>query len=209
MVLDKISRVMGLIHLSYVRIKRRFVSGMRFTSRDWEYRRHDIGDYTYGTPIIMDYGEMANLRIGKFCSIAKDVTIIMGGDHRLDHVTSYPLKTVFKKMVEGGDAEGEDAFSKGDITIGNDVWIGYGATILSGVTIGDGAVIGAQAVVTKDVDPYSVVVGNPGKMIKKRFDDKTIKKLLALKWWDWPIEKIRKNMNSILSNPNKFLAKFS
>ncbi len=82
-------------------------------------------------------------------------------------------------------------FSKGNITIGNDVWIGYGAIILSGVCIGHGAVIGAGSVVTKDVGNYEIVAGNPARLIRKRFDDETITQLLALKWWDWPLEKIR------------------
>lgn len=81
--------------------------------------------------------------------------------------------------------------NKGDIVVGNDVWIGYEATILSGVKIGDGAIIGAKAVVTRDVRPYSVVVGVPAKEIKQRFDSETIEKLQGLKWWDWPHEKIR------------------
>lgn len=84
--------------------------------------------------------------------------------------------------------------------IGNDVWIGYRATILSGVKIGDGAVVGAMAVVTKDVEPYCIVAGNPARTIGKRFDDDTIRKLLEIKWWDWPIEKINANLEVICSN---------
>jgi acetyltransferase-like isoleucine patch superfamily enzyme len=198
--ISKIKSLFGVIghsfDLAVINIKRQLHSGMRFTSEDREYQKYSIGKFTYGTPKIFDFGKNAKLRIGKFCSIAKGVQILLGGEHYFGRVSSYPLKDI----LEG--AAGEDAFSKGDITIGNDVWIGYGATILSGVTIGDGAVIGAQAVVTKDVGPYSVVVGNPGKMIKKRFDDKTIKKLLALKWWDWPIEKIKKNSQFLLSKPD-------
>ena len=89
--------------------------------------------------------------------------------------------------------------NKGDITIGNDVWIGYEAIILAGVTIGDGAIIGARAVVTKDVAPYTIVGGIPAKMIKKRFDDKTIADLLNMKWWNWPTEKIAQNIEAIQS----------
>jgi len=96
--------------------------------------------------------------------------------------------------------------TNGDVVIGNDVWIGYGATILSGVTIGDGAVIGARTVVSRDVEPYSVVVGNSCREIRKRFDEKIIKKLLELKWWDWEIRKIKKNIPLLLTgNVDKFL----
>ena len=87
--------------------------------------------------------------------------------------------------------------SKGDVIIGNDVWIGFGALILSGVRIGDGAVIGAGAVVTTDVEPYSIVIGNPARLTKKRFDDETILKLLEIGWWDWPVDKIRQNISII------------
>jgi acetyltransferase-like isoleucine patch superfamily enzyme len=89
------------------------------------------------------------------------------------------------------------ATSKGDVVIGNDVWLGYGSMIMSGVGIGDGAVIAAGAVVTRDVEPYSIVAGNPARLIKKRFDEETIDKLLKIKWWDWPVEKINNNLNLI------------
>ena len=87
--------------------------------------------------------------------------------------------------------------NKGDIVVGNDVWIGYESVILSGVTIGDGAIIGTRAVVTKDIPPYTIVGGIPAKPIRRRFDDKTITKLLQIKWWDWPKERIAKNMAAI------------
>jgi virginiamycin A acetyltransferase len=89
--------------------------------------------------------------------------------------------------------------NKGDTVIGNDVWIGLEALIISGITIGDGALIGARAVVTKDVFPYAIVGGNPAKKIRKRFDDKTIKDLLEIKWWDWDAEKIFRNTDIICS----------
>ena len=89
---------------------------------------------------------------------------------------------------------------KGNINIGNDVWIGYNATIMAGVTIGDGAIIATNATVVKDVEPYSIVGGNPAKEIKKRFSEEVIRKLLALKWWDWDIEKITKNLQNLTGN---------
>ena len=96
--------------------------------------------------------------------------------------------------------DGKDYPKKGDINIGNDVWIGYNATIMAGVTIGDGAIIATNATVTKDVEPYSIVGGNPAREIKKRFANDVISKLLKLKWWDWDIEKISKNIQKLTDN---------
>ena len=90
--------------------------------------------------------------------------------------------------------------NKGDIVIGNDVWIGYDAVIMAGVTIGDGAIIGTRAVVTKDVEPYSIVGGVPAKEIRKRFSPEVIKKLMEIQWWNWPIEKIRDAITDIHSS---------
>ena len=88
---------------------------------------------------------------------------------------------------------------KGDIVVGNDVWIGYEAVILAGVTIGDGAVVGARAVVTRDVPPYTIVGGVPAKPIRRRFDGGVIERLSALRWWDWPVERIAANLEAIQS----------
>jgi len=90
--------------------------------------------------------------------------------------------------------------TKGDVTIGNDVWVGINTLVLSGVSIGDGAVIGASSVVANDVPPYTVVAGNPARLIRRRFDDETIKKLLEMKWWNWDIQKIKDNMPLLRSN---------
>jgi virginiamycin A acetyltransferase len=99
-----------------------------------------------------------------------------------------------------------NAVSKGDTVIGNDVWIGNSATIMQGIKIGHGAIIGTNALVTKDVEPYSIVGGNPAKLIRKRFDDETIDFLLLLAWWDWPVEKITKNLAAITSGDIKQFA---
>ncbi|MEM6700695.1 MAG: CatB-related O-acetyltransferase, partial [Bacteroidota bacterium] len=136
------------------------------------------------------------LKIGKFCMIASDVTFIMNGaNHLSDAITSYPF------AIFGADwsnaMKGKSYPSKGDTIIGNDVWIGYGATIMPGVTIGDGAIIATKAVVTKDVEPYSIVGGNPAQLIRKRFSDEAIERLLELKWWDWSLEKITQNVQSL------------
>ena len=120
-----------------------------------------------------------------------DVVMIPAGNHRVDWVTTYPLRVMLG--MDGAGADGHPA-SRGDIVVGNDVWIGFGATILSGVTIGDGAVVGARAVVARDVRPYAVVVGNPAREIRRRFDDATVERLLTLRWWEWPLEEIRRRV---------------
>jgi acetyltransferase-like isoleucine patch superfamily enzyme len=145
-----------------------------------------IGAYSYGKPTIINYSSKSTVEIGKFCSIADNVKIILGGEHRYDWITTYPFS------VLNGRLNQEDYKDKGDVVIGSDVWVGYGATILGGVTIGDGAVIGAECVVAKDVPSYSVFVGNPGRVIKKRFWDLYINFLLDFKWWDLPEDKLVK-----------------
>jgi len=153
---------------------------------------YNIGDYTYGCPRVFEWGEGAKLKIGKYCSIAEAVNIFLGGNHRLDWITTYPFMSIFD-WKEAENLKGHPA-TKGDVVIGNDVWIGYGATIMSGVKIADGAVIGARAVVTKDVDAYTIVAGNPARIIKKRFTDARIKYLLKVKWWNWSKEKVIRNI---------------
>ena len=138
----------------------------------------------------------AKLKVKNFCSLAGDISILLGGEFRTDWVTTYPFN--YHCADAAGHIKGTPR-TTGDVTIGNDVWIGKGACILSGVSIGDGAVIGAEAVVTKSVPPYAVVVGNPARIVKFRFDEETIKKLLAIAWWDWPLERVFSSMEQILS----------
>ncbi len=163
-----------------------------------------IGNHTYGEPIILTFDQITHLSIGRFCSISDKVTIILGGNHRTDWLTTYPFPAFEQTWPEASKIKGHPG-SKGDISIGNDIWIGYGATILSGITIGNGAVIGAESVVTEDVLPYAIVAGNPARERKKRFDQSTIEALLQLAWWDWPEEKIRKNLSLLCSNQVKQL----
>lgn len=175
-----------------------YVRNIRYTKD--VLKEYEIGAFTYGTPRLFGQAPGRKLTIGKFCSIAQDVTIGLGGEHRTDRITTYQFVAFPRDWPETEHLPIEEvyAFSKGDVIIGNDVWIGYGATILSGVKIGDGAVIAARAVITKDVEPYAIVAGNPARLVRKRFDEETISQLLEARWWDWPIEKIKANMTTIL-----------
>lgn len=164
-----------------------------------------VGEYTYYD----DFEDVKNfeknvkyhfnfvgdkLIIGKFCMIASDVKFIMNGaNHLSKSISSYPF-AIFGEDWSNA-MEGKYYPTKGDTIVGNDVWIGYNATIMPGVNIGDGAIIATNATVTKDVEPYSIVGGNPAYEIKKRFSTETIDKLIKLKWWDWEIDKITANIN--------------
>lgn len=170
-----------------------------FTKDFFDHPNYRIGEYSYGKPLVLDWGEGSKLTIGKFCSIAENVTIFLGGNHRTDWISTYPFNVLFNDFPNAKGIEGHPA-TKGDVVIGNDVWIGKGASILSGITIGDGAVIGTNAVVSKNVEPYAIIVGNPGIEIKKRFDLDTINLLLSIKWWDWTNDQINEKIEIILSN---------
>ncbi len=176
-------------------IKRLF--GIFYTRDLYPQYKNSIGKHTYGLPHIFKLEETSSIEIGSFCSIANNVNIFLDGEHEVKNISTYPFG-YFKNFTT---KEKYKTKSKGKVTIGNDVWIGYGVTILSGVTIGDGAVIGACSLITKDVPPYAIVGGVPAKIIKKRFEDNTINKLLEIKWWNWPDEKIQKNVN-ILNKTN-------
>jgi acetyltransferase-like isoleucine patch superfamily enzyme len=145
------------------------------------------------------------MKIGAFCSISDGVTIFLGGNHRIDWLTTYPFP-VFRESAK--QFEGHPA-TRGDVVIGSDVWIGYGATIMSGVEIGNGAVVGAQAVVTKSVPPYTVVAGNPAKVIRTRFPQEDVDVLQELAWWNWADEKIDQAMPFLLSGNIPGLKSFS
>jgi acetyltransferase-like isoleucine patch superfamily enzyme len=165
-----------------------------------------VGDYTYGLNnlSIQNYkGSEANVIIGKYCSLAPNITIITGGIHPVNWVSTYPFRAKFD--LEGKFEDGMP-YSKGDIIIGNDVWIGTGVTILSGVNIGDGAVIAAGSLIIKDVPPYAIAGGNPAKIIRYRFSEVQIEKLLTIKWWDWDQKRIIKNISIFCSKDiNEFI----
>jgi acetyltransferase-like isoleucine patch superfamily enzyme len=161
-----------------------------------------VGDFTYGKEhlevLFRDSG--AKVEIGKFCSIARGVRIILGGHHRHDWVTTYPFGEVFQNVF-GVNSTGNQHRSKGSVIIGNDVWIGLGVTIMPGVNVGDGAVIAANAHVTSDVPPYAIVGGNPSRFIRFRFDKEVIYKLTTIRWWDFSVEQINKNQSLFLREP--------
>ena len=130
-----------------------------------------VGNYTYGGLTVLDFGRGSVLRIGSFCSLASGVIFNLSGDHFPNHISTFP----FKAKVLG--YEMNEAASRGDILVGDDVWIGQNAVIMSGVTIGQGAVIGAGSVVTRDVSPYAIVGGVPAKLIRMRFSEELIREL--------------------------------
>ncbi len=172
-----------------------------------------VGDYTIYNDFVQDPKDFEKnnvlyqypinkdkLRIGKFCSIACGAKFIFNSaNHTLHSLSSYPFPIFFEEWGLDVKDITKAWDNKGDIVIGNDVWIGYESVILAGVTIGDGAIIGARAVVTKDVPPYTIVGGVPAKPIRNRFDEKTIRTLQEIKWWDWPVERIAQHISGIQS----------
>lgn len=165
--------------------------------------RVQIGDFTYGNPLIMTWGEETKLTIGKFCSIGANVQIYLGGNHHTDWLTTYPFNVLLKDQYPGID--GAVAATKGDITIGNDVWIGNNVMIMSGVTIGDGAVIAAGTVVTEDVTASSLVAGIPAK--QKRILWQKVP-AVGMRWWDWPMEKLAEAIPRLMQDTSFNLAEF-
>lgn len=155
----------------------------------------DIGEHSYGKPSVQQWGNDGKLKIGKYCSIAGNVKILLGGNHRTDWVTTYPFNVL---VPEYRDIGGHPS-TRGDVIIGNDVWIGQDCHIISGVKIGNGACIATGSLVAKDVPDYAIVGGNPAKVIKMRFSDEEIESLLNISWWDWHEEKVRAEIPSMLS----------
>lgn len=167
-----------------------------------------VGDYTYyddrrhgaekfeENNVLYNY-DFAKVKLifGKFCSIAAETRFIMTGDHKLDAISTYPFPIFGQGWEEAYDMKTLPI--KGDILVGNDVWFGYDSLVKNGVTIGNGAIIATRAVVVKDVPAYSIVAGNPAKVVKMRFGDAAIERLQKIAWWDWKIEKITKHLKLI------------
>jgi virginiamycin A acetyltransferase len=170
----------------------------------------EVGDFTYyddpdgpdlfQTKCVLHHYPFIGDRliIGKFCAIAEGARFIMNGaNHAMSGFSTYPFNIFGHGWEEGFDPETWHRELRGDTVVGNDVWIGMEAVILPGVTIGDGAIVGAKSVVTHDVPPYAVFAGNPAKLVKTRFDRLTVSRLLSIAWWNWPVDKIARNLNAI------------
>jgi acetyltransferase-like isoleucine patch superfamily enzyme len=168
------------------------------------YANYNVGIGSYGKPRVHDWKDETNLTIGKYCSIAKNVHILLGGEHHSDWVTTYP----FMALTNEASHLELDKKSKGSVSIGSDVWIGMNSIILSGVNIGNGAIIGAGSVVTKDVPSYSIYAGNPAKLIRLRFSEEMIIALNEIAWWNWDEKKIIDNYEFLLTkNVAEFIIK--
>jgi acetyltransferase-like isoleucine patch superfamily enzyme len=165
----------------------------------------EVGKFTYGDPYVKSWGLQRNLKIGAFCSIAGGVTIYLAGSHGIKTVSTFPFMILcpeWQSLPENIAEEPNlipETFNNEDVEIGNDVWIGDGVSIMTGSVIGDGCVLGAYSVVRGIIPPYSVVAGNPGTVMRKRFTDDQIEALLKIRWWDWPDEKIANNASLLMS----------
>ena len=163
----------------------------------------EIGRYTYGYEniAVKQWGEGASLKIGAFCSIGDGVRCFLGGNHRVDWITTFPFGHIFQDELGGTNIVGHPQ-TDGDVIIGNDVWIGSNVTIMSGITISDGAVVAANSSVVKDIGAYEIWGGNPAKKLKKRFSEEIIQSLQELKWWEWRVEVIKHLAPSLSTAPN-------
>ncbi|MCW3069638.1 MAG: chloramphenicol acetyltransferase [Solirubrobacterales bacterium] len=165
-----------------------------------------LGRHTYG-PVDFEktfpmYTEGARVEVGAFCSISGEARVLGGGEHVISRASTFPLKA---RLFDPAEKTAADSVDKGPTVIGNDVYIGVGAIVLSGVTIGDGAVVGAGAVVSKSIPPYAVVVGNPGRIVRYRFESDVRERLLALRWWEWDDSEIHALLPWFMDDVDAFL----
>jgi len=176
----------------------------------------EIGEYTYyddpdgahhfENNVLYHFDFIGDrLRIGKFCAIARGVKFIMNGaNHQMNGISTYPF-FIFGNGWEAAAPQPGELPYKGDTVVGNDVWIGYDALIMPGVTIGDGAIIAARSVVTADLPPYAIVGGNPAQLLRERFDAESVRRLLAIAWWDRPVEWVAAHLSLIRRGDVKVL----
>lgn len=169
-----------------------------------------VGDYTYYDDpdgperfeqnVLYHYPFIGDrLVIGRFCAIARGAKFVMNGaNHKLSGLTTYPFQIFGGGWEKVMPRPGELPY-KGDTVVGNDVWIGYDAMLMPGVKVGDGAIVASRAVVTRDVAAYAIVGGNPAVEIKRRFDERTVARLLAIRWWDWDAAKITRNLEHLVA----------
>lgn len=183
------------IYFSYKKDQYLFWRSKKFI-KEW-------GVGTYGIPAINCYDKVSQVSVASYCSIADRVTFLLGANHKKNLITTYPINRLDNTKTV------TDASERGDIIIGNSVWICYGATIIGPVKIGDGAIIAAGAVVTRDVPAYSVVGGVSAKIIKYRFNEGQIDKLLKIKWWNWSRSDILSRLDDIYNEDiDGFLEKY-
>lgn len=183
-------------------VERFYRDQIRFRKR---YPTYEIGVGSYGMPVVHDWSEGSSLRIGSYCSIAHNVQILLGGQHRIDWISSYPFPAYLPEAGHIQDFGG----TRGDVVIGNDVWLCTDATILSGVTVGHGAVVACGAVVTRDIPPYAIAAGNPAKVVRWRFDEATRHALLDIAWWDWPEQEVRQVAEVLCSTDTNVLIRYA
>ena len=161
----------------------------------------DVYTYGHNQISIVTNTPGAKVKLGKFCSVAIDVKVFLGGNHRSDWITTFPFGHTSTDSFNVSAVEGH-AKGNGDIIIGNDVWLARDCTLMSGITIGDGAVVAAYSHVTKDVPPYTMVGGNPARTIKLRFEQRIVDALMELKWWDLNNDVIKSIIPTLCSEPN-------
>ncbi len=187
--------------MEWIKCVRRIVMKNVHEARLLKNKNVRVGKHTYGLfDSTVPYTQQ-KVEIGSYCSFADGARILSWGEHRLDLPSTYPIKT---KMTQNSNVDG---FSKGPVIIGNDVWIGTNAIILSNVKIGDGAVIAAGAVVAQDVPAYAIVGGVPAKVIKYRFSKDIIEKMESIRWWEWPDEEVKNNVDIFYGSIEDFVEK--
>jgi phosphonate metabolism protein (transferase hexapeptide repeat family) len=175
----------------------------------------EVGIFNFCENVILDdysytgqFCFLQNVEVGKFANIAAMVRI-GPTNHPMERPTLHHF--TYRREMYGFDNKDDDEFFKARESrktfIGHDTWIGHGVIIMPGVKIGNGAIVGSGSVVTKDVEPYTVVVGTPAKPLRKRFNDEIVRKLESIKWWDWSYEKIKENFNDFLLDIDTFVEK--
>lgn len=170
----------------------------------------EIGDYTYYDDpagperfvercVLYHYPFVGDrLVVGRFCALAEGVSFIMNGaNHAMGGFSTFPFNIFGEGWERGFDVASWEKENRGDTRVGHDVWIGAGATVMPGVEIGSGAIVAARSVVSADVPPYAIVAGNPARIVRMRFSDDVVERLLAVAWWDWPVEKITRHLDAI------------
>jgi acetyltransferase-like isoleucine patch superfamily enzyme len=184
---------------SYIPAKRSANAEKPVLPRGVEIGRHT---YAYGESTFPIFTEGARVTVGAFCSIHSEARVLGGGEHVISRASTFPLNALLFDRAKRTSA---DAVDQGPTVIGNDVFIGVGAIVLAGVTVGDGAVVGAGAVVTRSVPPYAVVVGNPARIARYRFESEIRDRLLAIRWWEWDDDRIRAMRRWFMGDVESFL----